>query len=168
MSIEQVVFNAEFSPELIDQAALSFREYRYARYGRLLIAASMINAAAFGLLLWLAPRPDPAFFSFFLFVVVFCPAWLFYRHFDGPRRRATMLKRVLPRSARVSVTAESVSYALQSREVTIPLSHTKAVIETQPLFLIVLTPFAFFFLPKSNIPAEAYEILHNRAQSSSS
>jgi hypothetical protein len=164
MSTEPVAFDAEYSPALIEQAALMFRDYRFRRYGRLLMAACIVNAVGFGLLLWLGAKSGPAFL-FVLFIVVGGPVWLLYEHFVVPDRLAARLKRLLPQPMRVWVGKESICFVLRGREVVVRWSAVEDVLEAQTLFLFMRSPFSFLVLPKAGLPAEAYGILHARSRS---
>ncbi len=165
MSTERVPFDAECSPALFDQAALMFRDYRFRRYGLLLIAACIVNAVGFGFLLWLGAKPSGPTFLLLVFLVVGGPLWLLYEHFVFPHRLAVRLQRLLGHPMRASVGKESVCFVLRGREVSIPWSKVRHVLESQTVFLLMLSPLTFIFLPKSGLPAEAYAIVHARSRS---
>ena len=164
MSTDLVAFDAQYSPAVIEQAALMFRDYRFRRYGRLLIGACIVNAVGFGFLLWLGAKPGPAFL-FILFIVAGGPVWLAYEHFVFPGRLAGRLKRLLGQPMRVSIAKEFICFVLHGREVAIPWSAVQVVLEAQTVFLLMRSPFIFLFVPKAGLPVEAYGILHARSRS---
>jgi YcxB-like protein len=166
MSAQPVAFDAEYSPELIRQAARTFRDYLFKRYGPWLVAACIVNAIGLALSLRLGAETGAAL-TMVVFVVVLGPVWLLYEYFIGPSRYAARLKRVLPASGRMSVGSESVSLVVRGQEAAIPWSMVKVVVETHALFLLVLSPFAFAFVPKTGLPVEAYETLQSYARATS-
>ena len=108
MPTQPVAFDAEYSPELIELAARTFRDYLLKRYGPWLIAACIVNAVGLALSLWLGAKTD-AILAGVVFIVVLGPVWLLYKYFVGPTQYAARLKRFLPSHGRVSVGSEAVS-----------------------------------------------------------
>ncbi len=163
MPAQPVTFDAEYSPELIEQAAHVFRDYLFRRYGAWLVAACVVNAAGLALSLQLGAETGAALAAV-VFVVVLGPMWLLYKYFVGPSQYAARLRGVLPTSGRMSVGPESVSLMVRGQEAAIPWSMVKLVVETEALFLLVLSPFACAFVPRAGLPVEAYEALHKRSR----
>ena len=163
MHESQSAFAVEYSDDLVRQAAYAFRDYLFKRYGPLLVGACIVNA--FGL--WLALRFG-AEAGFALagvgFVVVLGPTWLLYQYFLSPKRYAVKLRRVLPPRSRVSLSAASLSLEMPGQAAVIPWSMVKAVVETGSLYLIVVSPFAFTFVPRLGMSVEAGESLRARSQ----
>jgi hypothetical protein len=158
-----IVFTAEYSDGLAVQAARAFRDYQFKRYGPLFIAACVVNALGLWLALHFGAEAGLAL-GIVAFVVVLGPTWLLYKYFVAPPMYAARLRRVLPSQSRVSLAAASVSLEVQGQQVEIPWSRIKAVVETSALFLLVVSPFAFTFVPRIGMPAEAHEALHARSR----
>jgi hypothetical protein len=165
MALAPPAFDAQYPPELFDQAARSFRDYLFRRYGPLLVAACVVNAIGLAVVLWFGVK-SVVVLAGLVFIVVLGPAWLLYEYFLAPSRYAARLKHALPLSNRVTITSESLALTVRDREAAIPWTTIKAIVETQALFLLVLSPFAFAFVPRSGLPVEAYDTLHSRAQAS--
>ena len=161
MSDASIVFATEYSDRLVAQAALTFRDYLFKRYGLLLIAACAINALG----AWLAFSVGVTGIALvgLLFLAVLGPTWLLYQYFIRPSQYRAKLRRALPPHSRVALAAASVSLEVQGQEAVIPWSVVKAVVEAEALFLLVVSPFAFTFVPKPGLPEAAYEALHARA-----
>jgi hypothetical protein len=163
MPTQPSAFDAEYSPDLIELAAYTFRDYQFKRYGPWLISACIVNAVGLALSLWLGVTG--ALLAWVVFIVVIGPVWLLYKYFIAPSQYASKLKRNLPSHVPISVGSEAVSFVVRGQEATIPWSIVKAVVETQALFLLVLSPIASTFVPKSGLPIEAYDMLHSRSRS---
>ena len=159
---EAATFDAQYTPALIDKATQVFRDYRFKRYGALLIAACAVNALVFGLVVWLRAEGGLALLWFVL-IIAAGPAWLLFEYVIAPRRFAARLKRALPSSARVSFGRQSVSFVFDGQTVTVPWTDVKAVVETEALFLLVVSPFTFLLLPRAGIPSVGYRALHARS-----
>jgi len=162
MSTPTVSFDVIYSPEVAVQAAHTFREYRFSRYGVLMIGACVVNALGLLAALWLGARPEAASTLFVVVIVVIGPVWLLYEHFVWPSRYVSRLLRLLPSPGRVSLTSESVSVETRKQDAVIQWSKIKRVLETQNAFLLVLYPFAFLLIPKVGLPMEAYDALHSK------
>jgi hypothetical protein len=107
MSASTIEFDSAFTSDLIDAASVSFvRGYLFRRYGRWLIAACLINAVGFGLVLWLGGN-DGLVLAFITMIVVVGPAYLALFYFSYPRRFAERMKqRLMPRAlAQASILA---------------------------------------------------------------
>jgi len=164
MSAPPAEFVVQYTPELIDQASITFRDYQFKRYGPTLIVACIVNAAVLAIGVWSGMKTD-ALLAFIALVVVIGPTWLLYKYFVAPRLYAASLKQVLPSSARMSIDTESV--ALVGREnATIPWALVRVVVETDDLFLLIVSPFAFTLIPRTGLPSDVYNILHAKSHSS--
>ena len=157
-----IVFEAEYSPQVIEQASRAFRDYLFKHYGSWLAGACVVNACGLAVLLTLG-GPYGFMLAPILLIVFIGPVWLLYKYFATPARYAAKLKRLLPPSARASVNSESVTLMTRDREATIPWRVVKAVVETPSVFLFVLSPFAFTFVPRSGLPEEAYAMLRSKS-----
>lgn len=158
-----IVFTADYSDDLVVQAARAFRDYQFKRYGPLLVAACAVNALGLWLALNFGAEAGVAL-AVVVFVVVLGPTWLLYKYFVAPSQYVARLRRVLPSQSRVSLAAASVSLRAQGQQVEVSWSAVKAVVETSALFLLVVSPFAFTVLPRLGMPVEAYEFLHARSR----
>jgi hypothetical protein len=159
----QAAFDVRYTPVLIEHATRVFRDYRFKRYGALLIAACVLNALVMAFLVWL--RADTSLARLLLvFVVAVGPVWLLYEYFVAPSRFAIRLKRALPDSARVSFAKQSISFAFDDQKVTVPWRDIKDVVEADTLFLLVISPFTFLLLPSAGIPPAASRALHARSR----
>src|SRR4051812_475656 len=118
MLTEPVAFDAEYSPELIEQAARTFRDYLFKRYGPWLVAACIVNAIGLALSLLLGAKPN-AVLAGVAFIVLLSPVWLLYQYFIRPSQYAARLKRVLPMHGRISISAEAVSLVVRGQEASI-------------------------------------------------
>jgi hypothetical protein len=165
MPTPALAFDVVYSPEIARRAAETFRNYRWKRYGPLMVIACIVNAIGLSVALWLGAQPGAASTLFVGFVVVLGPLWLLYEHFVWPSRYASKLVRVLPPSGRVSVARDSIFFTTRRRDAEIPWSKIKGVLETQSAFILVLSPFAFVFIPRAGLPLDAYGALHARSQS---
>jgi hypothetical protein len=159
MSAATASFDATYSFDSFRQAGRAFRDYQFKRYGPLMIAACVINALGFAIALWLGAKFDLAMY-FITFVVVISPVWLLYEYVLGPRMYELKLKMVLAASGRVTVGPEAVSLPGQRGEIIFPWSMIKVVVERPDFFLLVLSPFSSYFVPRAGMPAMAYEVLH--------
>ncbi len=163
MDESPIVFTAEYTDDLVQHAARSFRDYLFRRYGPLLIAACVINALGLGLALHLGAEASLAL-SGVVIVVVLGPTWLLYKYFSIPSQYAVKLRSALPTRGRVSLSAASVSLEVQGQEAVVPWSLVRAVVETSAVFLLVVSPFAVTFVPRVGLPAAAYETLRARSR----
>jgi hypothetical protein len=163
MATSLVTFDAEYSSELIAEASFTFRDYLFRRYGRWLMAACVVNAIGLALSIWLGSNADSVLTGISV-IVVLGPIWLAYKYFVGPSRYAARLKAMLPASGRTSVGSESVALVVRGKEVAIPWTLVKVVLETEGLFLLVLSPLSFVFIPRRGLPTEVYETLHAKSQ----
>jgi hypothetical protein len=168
MSTPQIAFNARYSPELIEEATRTFRDYRFRRYGSTYFAACLINAVGLALALWFGAKGGAfesvvfiASTALIVFVVVSGPVWLLYQYFLEPSRQAAVLRQLLPPQLPMSIGPTTLWITTAGREIAIPV---KVVVETNALFLVVLSPFAFALVPRSDLPREAFELLHGKAQ----
>src|SRR5260370_41694126 len=98
MPTPAVTFDVVYSPEIATQAAETFRNYRWKRYGPLMVVACIVNAIGLAAALWLGAQPGAASTLFLIFTVVFVPLWLLYEHFVWPSRYVSSLVGVLPPS----------------------------------------------------------------------
>jgi hypothetical protein len=157
-----IAFEAEYSPQLIDQASRAFRDYVFKRYGWWLAGACVVNACGLAILLSLGAQFDFVLAPI-VFIVILGPIWLLYKYFVTPARQAARLRRLLLPSVRASVNSGSLTLVVLNREITFPWSIVKAVVETPSLFLVVVSPFSFAFLPRSGLPSEVYATLRSKA-----
>lgn len=164
MHAQSVPFDARYSPELIDQATRAFRDYRFRQYGLILISACIVNALGLALAFWFSRKMEIIFFPL-VFIVAVGPIWLLYQYFLEPVRQAARLKRVLPPRVRMSVGLDALSVMADERDGGIPWTLVKALLETDALFLLVLSPFSFTFIPKADLPVGAHEALSEKARS---
>lgn len=162
MANSPIKFDVVYSQEIAADAAHSFRDYRFKRYGRLMIAACIVNAIGLSTALWFGAQPRAVSTLFLYVLVIGSPMWLLYEHFVWPRRHVSRLLRLLPSPNRVSIGTESVSVTTQRGEAAIPWSRVKRVVETQSAFLLVLSPFLFLFIPLADVPVEAREALRGK------
>ena len=162
MSTSVISFNVVYSPEAAAQAAQAFREYRFKRYGLLMIGASIINALGLFGALWLGAQPGTPSLLFVTGLVVLGPAWLLYQHYLWPTLHVSRLLRSLPSPGRVSLTSESLSIETRKQDAVFQWSSIKGVVETPATFLVVLYPFMFLFIPKVGIPVEAHDALRSK------
>lgn len=158
-----IVFTAQFADELMVQAAYAFRDYQFKRYGPLFITACIVNALGLWVVLRYGAEADVRLVAIVLLVIL-GPTWLVYKYFVAPSHLAAKLRRRFPSEMRVSMAFASVSFDVQGEQVEIPWSAVKAVVETSNLFLLVVSPFAFMFLPRISMPVEAQESLHARSR----
>lgn len=167
MSTQHLAFEAAYSAELIEQAARAFRDYRFRRYGPWLIAACLVNGLGFALLVWLDTWPGVHLGLLPMAgvgaVAAIGPIWLLYEYFLAPRRHAARLKAILPPDVRISLRPDVLGVFAKGKEAAIPWSRIRAVVETNALFLLVLSPVAFGFIPRAAMPMEAYEALRAKS-----
>lgn len=155
-----VTFDVVYSPDAATEAAARFRDYRFKRYGPLMIGACIVNGIGLFAVLWFGAKPGAPSTLFIWFFVVLSPIWLLYEHFVWPRLYMAKLLRLLPSPGRVSVSAESISVMTRRRDAVLPWSRIKTVLETPSTFLLVLSPpFGFLFIPRAALPAEARDAL---------
>src|SRR3954470_2508105 len=98
-----MTFEVVYLPDIAAEVADTFRDYRFKRYGLLMIGACVINAIGLSAAVWFGARPGAASTLFILFLVIVGPVWLLYEHFIWPRRYVSRLLRLLPSPGRVSV-----------------------------------------------------------------
>ena len=154
MSTLATTFEVKYSPESAVDAASRFQDDRFKRYGRLMIAACIINAIGVSAAIWLGARLEALSTLFLIVVVIVGPAWLLYERYVWPQRYASKLLRVLPATGRISISDESISIATVRGDAVIPWSRIGRVLEAQSAFVLVLTPFSFLFIPATDLPAE--------------
>ena len=136
MATSAVSFDVVYSPEAAAQAAHAFREYRFKRYGLLMVGACVVNALGFLAALWLGAQPGAAYMLFVMAVVIVGPIWLLYEHFVWPSRYVSRLLRLLPSPGRVSLTSESLSVETRKQDAVIQWSKIRRVLETSEAFLL--------------------------------
>lgn len=159
MSTSAIKFDAAFTPDLIDAASVSFvRGYLFRRYGRWLIAACVINAVGFGLVLWLGGN-DGFVLAFIALIVVVGPAYFAFFYFSYPRRFAERTKQRLLPSVRFSFGESTFGFTNSAGTGTLAWSGVQAVLDYSEYFLLVLSPIAFAVIPKAGMPVEALRLL---------
>jgi hypothetical protein len=159
MSAPPLEFDSVFTTDLIDEASISFvRGYLFHRYGRLLIAACLINAVGFAFALWLGAT-DALLMAFVAFIVVMGPVYFASFYFFYPRRFAERLKKYLMPSAHFSLDASALSISTKKGSGTVPWSAVKAVLKYPAYFILVLSPIAFSVIPKAGLPIDARRFL---------
>jgi len=160
--VQPITFNARYSPELIDQATRAFRDYRFSRYGAIFVLACAANAVGLAAALWFSAKGNShlpiALLAPIVLLVVGGPLWLLYQYFIAPSRQAARLKASLPPQLRVSVGPTTLWFTFENREFAVPWTRSK-VFRTSTLVLFALSPFAFLFVPVSDLPSEADKLL---------
>ena len=154
-------FNAAFTPALLDDAARVFvRRYLVGPYGALLVAATAIDIAGLSLALWLgatsvsvAPLGALVLLGAFYFI---------FTYFRLPLRISERMQRILVPTTGFSIDAERVVVTTAEKRALFEWSRIKSVLEFEPYFLLVLSPFAFLVVPKSSLPAEPATLLLGR------
>jgi hypothetical protein len=152
-------FDMAFSREIAAEAAAQFRDYRFKRYGLLMITACAINVLGFCVALWSGFYPP----ANYLFLVIGSPLWLLYEHFIWPRAYALRLVRSLSSATQVSINREWIFVAARGQYTPIRWSRIKKVVQTPSVFLLVLSPFAFLFIPTAGLPVDARDVLCSKA-----
>ncbi len=167
MSTQHLLFEAAYPTELIEQAARAFRDYRFRRYGPWLIAACLVNGLGFALLAWVGTWPGVHLDLLPMVgvgvIAAIGPIWLLYEYFVAPQRHAARLRAILPPYVRISLGPDALRVSAKGKEAAIPWPRIRAVVETNALFLLVLSPGAFGFIPRAAMPMEAYEALHAKS-----
>jgi YcxB-like protein len=154
-------FDAQYSGDAPRRAGEAFRDYQFKRYGLLMIAACVINAVALAFVLWSGAKLGTVLY-FLIFVVVIGPIFLVKEYFVGPRIYEIKAKHILATSGRVTVGPESITLPGQRGEISFPWSIIKVVVERPNFFLLVLSPFSSYFVPRQGMPAEVYDLLHSK------
>ena len=159
MSASTIEFASAFTTDLIDAASVSFvRGYLFRRYGRWLIAACLINAVGFGLVLWLGGN-DGLVLSFIALIVVMGPAYLALFYFFYPRRIADRMKQRLMPRAHFSFNESMFGFTNDVGTGAMAWSGVKAVVDHPTYFLLVFSPIAFSVIPKAGMPVDALRLL---------
>ena len=84
-------------------------------------------------------------------------------HFGPPRTFALKLRLLLAPTGRVTVGPNGVVLPIRARELLLPWSTVKTVLERPTLFLLVLSPLSAYFVPRLGMPTTVYEVLHSKA-----
>jgi hypothetical protein len=126
-----------------------------------MIAACVINAIGLAFVFWSGARLG-AIVYFLVFVVVIGPIWLLYEYLLGPRLYEAKLGLVLAPAGQVIVGSEAVTLPGQRGEIVFPWSIIKVVVEEADFFLLVLSPFSSYFVPRPGMPVPAYDTLHSK------
>jgi hypothetical protein len=166
MTLRTLSFETSYTPEAVARAMVVFRDYQFRRYGLLLGLCCVINALGLGLALWTGAELNATTW-FVVFIVFVVPLWLAYMYFVRPHLAAAMLRQVLAPAG--PVTVSPVSVALPRRDgqaLSLPWSSIKVVHDAEDLVLLVRSPLYAYFIPKLGMPAEAYDALLGKAQSS--
>ena len=162
MPIEAGTFDVVYAPEVATDAAYRFRDDRFKRYGLLMIAACIVNLIGLSAALWFGARPRDASTLFIFFIVIVGPVWLLYEQFVWPQWYVSRLLRVLPSPGRISVSEDSISVTTVRRDALIPWTRIKRVLEARSAYVLVLSPFAFLFIPTTGLPAKVRDGLRAR------
>ena len=161
MSRAPIAFEAVYSSENRRLAGRAFRDYQFKRYGLLMIAACVINAIGLAFVLWSGAKLGATVY-FLVFVVAMGPLWLLYEYFLGPRMYEAKLGLVLAPAGQVIVGSEAVTLPGRRGDIVFPWSIVKVVVEKSDFFLLVLSPFSSYFVPRPGMPALAYDALHSK------
>jgi len=163
MFAQHIEFEPEYTSALLSAAATAFvRGYLFATYGRWLVMACIINAAGFGLIVWLGGGGGSAWFAGALALIG--PVWLANFYLRYPAKFATRASRSEP-PTRIALTPDNVELISRSGSAKVPWSRFRAVVEAPTAFLLVVSPFGYLPLPKQGMPPEAISLLHNRRSS---
>lgn len=151
------------SPTEIRHAAYLFRDYQFKRYGPVLSIACIINLAAF-LFALQAGDVDATLLTIAGVIAITGPVWLVYKYFLYPHLMVASLKSVFDSEVLVSLEADAFSFSRDGRESTIRWSDVKSILETDLIFMFVLSPVLFTFLPKSALSHELSSFLREKLQ----
>lgn len=161
MSGSTASFDAHYSADSVRQAGYAFRDYQFKRYGLLMIAACVINAAALAFIVWSGAKLGATLY-FIVFVVVIGPIFLTKEYFLGPRMYEFKISHILATGGRVTVSPEKITLPGQRGEISFPWSIIKVVVERPNFFLLILSPFSSYLVPRQEMPAEVYDLLRSK------
>ena len=164
MPAAPISFEASYSPESIREACFAFRDYRARKYGAVMIAACAINVLGLALVVWAGAKVDLAL-HFMIFVAAVGPLFVLYEHFVGPHKYCFKLGAVLAPAGNVSVGPETITLPGKRGEIVFPWAIVKAVVETPGHFLLILSPFSSYFVPRTGMPAAASDALRSKIRS---
>ena len=151
-----VEFEAQFTPELLDEGARAFvRQFLARRYGVWLGVACLINLAGFTLALSLGASGPMLWFVGV--VAIAGPAYLAWAYaFYSKRISERMQPHWLP-LAHFTIGESELGVRTTSGTVSIPWVRVRAWLESASCIVLVLSPFAFVILPKSALSAQAHK-----------
>jgi len=161
---DPVSFDVAYPREVIRQAAHAFRAYQVKRYGLLMVSACIINAVGLVLAVHFGAEPGLAL-NVVVFVVILGPSWLLYQYFLGPRLYEIKHQLILEPSGVVVVNQEAVHLPARRGSFVLRWSALSAVLESPAFFLLVLSPFSAYFVPRHGMPSAAYDAFHSKAVS---
>jgi hypothetical protein len=159
MRYDPVSFNVAYSREVVRQAAHAFRAYQVKRYGLLMVSACIINAVGLALAVRFGAEPGLVL-NGVIFVVILGPSWLLYQYFLSPRLYEIKHQLILEPSGLVVVDPEAVHLPARRGIFVLRWSALSAVLETPAFFLLVLSPFSAYFVPRLGMPGPAYDVFH--------
>jgi len=155
-------FEVTYTADIIDRAAESFvRRYLFARYGRRLALACIINAVGLSLAFWLGGN-EPVVLSLLAAIVVLGPLWLFVFYWAYPQRFARRLKERLLPTAHFTISSQCVRVRTSAGSASVPWSRVQAVLEFPAYVIVVFAPLVFSVLPSAGLPPEALEVLRTK------
>ena len=155
-----------YTDAVIDEAADAFvRTFFTTPMGRALIAASIVNIAAFALIMWLGVRD-----RFMLFVVgmiaALGPAYLAMIRFYYPGTFATRLKQRLKPVARIAVTATGFAISANDRAVKLLWSDVRRGLEFPDFYILILRPsLTFTVIPKQGLSIASQQLIRTALSS---
>lgn len=162
MSAEPVAFEAQYTSELIERAALAFvRQYLFRRYGRWLLLACIINAAGLALALGLGFR-EPAAVIGLIAIIVLGPLYLALVYLTYPAKFSGRLKQVLLPSAHFSMSVEKLQVRTNAGTVEVPWPGPGSLLERESFSLLALSPLAFVIFPTASLPPSGRAILQRQ------
>lgn len=154
-------FSPTLSSALVDHASRVFvRRYLVGRYGPLLAGSMVICAIGVALANWLGSDPV---LTFAMSMTVMLPAvYFFWFYVRMPGRLAGRMSRTLDPAVRLRIDSQGVLATSGERQFLVEWSRVKSVLEQEPYFLLVLSPFAYLVVPKFGLPPKPADVLRDR------
>lgn len=162
MNERAIDFRAEYSIELIDDAAKVFVHRLFRKYLWLLLTACVMNIVGFlavlvlgGVSAWMVV----AIAALAALGPIYFP-WQYYR-LSG--ELSARMKETLVPSAEVSIGPSTFMLSAKGRSFTCQFKDLKEIAELQGYFLFVVGILAFTFIPKRDMPQDAQQMIRHAA-----
>src|SRR5262249_57178465 len=165
MSERAIDFRAEYSIELIDDAAKAFVHRLFRSYLWLLVAACVLNIVGFvavlvrgGVSTWMTVAIGA--------LAALGPIYFPWQYYRLPGELSVRMKEALVPNAEVSVGPSTFMLSAKGRSFTCHFKDLKEIAELQGYFLFVVGLLAFTFIPKRDMPPDAQQMIRQAASAS--
>lgn len=162
MNERAIDFRAEYTVELIDDAAKTFVHRLFRKYLRLLVAACVIDIVGFlavlvlgGVSAWMVVAIGA--------LAALGPIYFPWQYYRLPEQLSARMKETLVPNAAVSIGPFTFMLSAKDGSFTCHFKNLKEIAELQGYFLFVVGILAFTFIPKKDMPPDAQQMIRHAA-----